>query len=372
MATRISVAGARTDRLFFAQVREDPNIELTALAPGPDDRVVVVSSGGCTALSLLAAGAARVDAVDLNRTQNHMVELKVAALRTLSRAAVLAFIGAIPAPASARHRWYAIARAELTPAARAYWDDHGDDVGKGILACGVGERFIALVTWALRYLVQSPVRLERLLACRTLAEQRELFAREWDHWRWRALYALLVNRWTLSRAYDSGFFTHVGRKDFAAHLRRLAEHVLTDVPVANNYFLHQMLSGRYPVDQPDGVPPYLSEGGSARVAEHSDRLTLVDGSVLEYLRLQKPRSVDCIALSNICEWLTIDEIGDLFNEVERVAAPGARVVFRNYVGHTELPAGCTRLVADHALGDALLERGRSAVESRVVVCRTAA
>ena len=35
-----------------------------------------VSSGGCTALSLLAAGAGRVHAVDLNTTQNHVVELK--------------------------------------------------------------------------------------------------------------------------------------------------------------------------------------------------------------------------------------------------------------------------------------------------------
>ena len=60
MSPRIALSGAVHDRLFFAQVREDPCVELTALRPGPDDEVVVVSSGGCTALSLLAAGAGRV------------------------------------------------------------------------------------------------------------------------------------------------------------------------------------------------------------------------------------------------------------------------------------------------------------------------
>src|SRR5438067_648777 len=89
---RIGVPGARIDRLFFAQVREDPIVELEALDPGPNDRVVVISSGGCTALSLLAAGAGRVDAVDLNATQNHIVELKVAVLRRLDHDAALGFL----------------------------------------------------------------------------------------------------------------------------------------------------------------------------------------------------------------------------------------------------------------------------------------
>ena len=73
---RVALPDARHDRLYFAQVREDPLLELAALRPAAGEHVVVVSSGGCTALSLLAAGAGRVTAVDLNATQNHLVELK--------------------------------------------------------------------------------------------------------------------------------------------------------------------------------------------------------------------------------------------------------------------------------------------------------
>jgi S-adenosylmethionine-diacylglycerol 3-amino-3-carboxypropyl transferase len=99
---RVSLPDARADRLYFAQVREDPELEIEALRPGPDDTVVVVSSGGCTALSMLAAGAGEVVAVDLNPTQNHLLELKQKALAHLGREATLGFLGALPAPAAER------------------------------------------------------------------------------------------------------------------------------------------------------------------------------------------------------------------------------------------------------------------------------
>src|SRR5437773_9808886 len=93
-ADRLTTASAVDDRLYFAQVREDPRLEREALVPGPNDSIVVVGSGGCTALSLVAAGAGRVTAVDLNRAQNSLIELKLAAIAVLSRAESLALLGA--------------------------------------------------------------------------------------------------------------------------------------------------------------------------------------------------------------------------------------------------------------------------------------
>ncbi|MBO0852333.1 MAG: DUF3419 family protein, partial [Nocardia sp.] len=73
MPTRTDIGGAVDERLFFAQVREDPRLELEALADHLDGPIAIVSSGGCTALSLIAAGADHVTAIDLNRNQNHLV-----------------------------------------------------------------------------------------------------------------------------------------------------------------------------------------------------------------------------------------------------------------------------------------------------------
>src|SRR5689334_23837152 len=121
---RVGLPSAVDDRLYFAQVREDPCLELEGLAVGPDDAVVVVGSGGCTALSLLAAGAGRVTAVDMNRTQNHLIELKLAAIAVLSRIETLSFLGATGGTPIERIDAYAALRPWLTPKACAYWDSH--------------------------------------------------------------------------------------------------------------------------------------------------------------------------------------------------------------------------------------------------------
>jgi hypothetical protein len=81
--------------------------------------------------------------------------------------------------------------------------------------------------------------------------------------------------------------------------------------------------------------------------------------------------VNGFALSNICEWLDESDIAALFAEVERVATPGARVVFRNFVGWTDLPAA-SRLEEIPGLGARLLHDDRSATQSRVVVCTAGA
>ena len=369
MSPRIAFPGAVQDRLFFAQVREDPRAELTALRPGPDDDVVVVSSGGCTALSLLAAGAGRVTAVDLNATQNHLVELKTAAASLGARDAV-AFLGA--QPSGRRRTTYASLRGELTPTARRYWDQRVRSVDVGVLGVGVSERFIGTVVAALLFAVHPRSRVERLLACRTLAEQRALFEREWSTRRWRALFSLLCNRFVLQKTYPTQFFAHVENPSFALHFRGLAERAITELPVSSNYFLHQMLAGRYPVDEPDGVPPYLSDRGAAVVTSARERLALVDGSMTAYLGARPAGSVNAFALSNICEWMTPPDVDALFRQVLRTAAPGARLVYRNFVGWTELPAWCDRIVPDDELSGRLSREDRSLMQRRVVACRVEA
>lgn len=363
---RATLPDAMNDRLYFAQVREDPRGELEALSPTATDTVVVVSSGGCTALSLLAAGAGRVVAVDRNAAQNHIVELKVAAA-SLGGARAVAFLGGHPA--TARLATYDTLRRQLGPAARRYWDEHPRAVARGVLSAGVSERFIATVVAMLRLFVHPASRIERLLACRTVDEQRALFDREWSTRRWRALFDVLCNGFVFRGTYPAAFFTHLEHATFSDHFRSVAEHAIAELPVRDNYFLHQMLTGRYPQGVEGGLPPYLTEAGTHAVTERRTRLALVDGGMTTYLASRADRSVNCFALSNICEWMSEPDVGVLFREILRTAAPGARLVYRNFLGWTEPPAGCERIVPDRALGERLSRADRSAMQRRLVACR---
>jgi S-adenosylmethionine-diacylglycerol 3-amino-3-carboxypropyl transferase len=371
---RVTLPGAVDDRLFFAQVREDPQLEIEALAAGPADAVVVVSSGGCTALSLLATGTGSVTAVDLNKTQNHIVELKLAAISVLSAADATRFLGGWPAPAQWRRTTYlAELRTRLTPAAREYWDARRSAIEGGVIAAGVSERFIGAVMRVVRTAIHPPSRVRRLLACRTLDEQRVLYEREWDSRRWRLLFTALLNRAVFRKTYSPAFFQHVDNPSFAKHFYRLAEHALTGVPIRTNYFAHQMLTGSYPQDVPGGLPPYLDPACAPALTDAAARLSLVDGSYGDYLKTCADASFDGFALSNICEWLTAEQVDELLSEIVRTARPGARLVYRNFVGWTDLPprwAGV--LVEDTELGERLIAQDRSAVQRRFVICRVVA
>lgn len=367
---RLALPDAVTDRLYFGMVREDSRLDVEHVAPSPDDDVVCVGSGGCTALSLLAAGAGRVWSVDLNRAQHHLVELKVAALRALDAREAAAFLGVLPMAPRGRGRHYAAMRPLLGEDARAWWDGRPGAVAGGVVNAGVSERFIRGVVGVMRATVHGRERIARLLACRTLADQRALFHAEWDSRRWRTLFHLLLNRAVFRRAYDPAFFRHVDNPSFARHFLRVVRHGLTALPIADNYFAHHMLTGRYPVDEPHGAPPYLQPAGAATVAARAGSLTLVDGGVTAFLRARPEASIGGFVLSNIGEWLPPPALDALFAEVVRTAAPGARVVFRNFVGHTEVPPRWrARVVEDRGRSEALTTRDRSLLQARIAACR---
>lgn len=365
---RTRLGGDRDDKLFFAQVREDPRLELTALAGCLDGRIAIVSSGGCTALSLVAAGATDVIAVDLNRTQNHVVELKAAALARLGPGGTLPFVGGLAASATERLHTYDGLRDGLSAGARAYWDRHRRAIGRGLLTAGKTDRFVATVFAAVRGIAEPPSRIDALFACSTLDEQRELYHGSWDNRRWRAMFQVLFNRFVWNRVLDPSFFEHADTPSFADYFHRQVEHCLTELPVRDNYFLHHLLRGTYPVDVDGGVPPYLDAPGADAWAAADDRLAVVDGTFLDFLRTAADASLAGFSLSNICEWLTAEQIDELFGEIVRTARPGARLCFRNFLGWTDVPERWQPRLVVTPLGDELIGQDRSMAQRRFVVC----
>ena len=366
---RTRLPGASEDRLFFAQVREDPILEIEALRPAFGGRIAIVGSGGCTALSLIASGASDVVAVDLNISQNHLTELKALAVASLPVDAALAFLGGLPGTTRQRVVTYSRLRGSLSPDARQWWDERLDAIRAGVLGAGVSERLVRAVVRSLRVIGYGPARLRRLLASRTLEEQREFFDREWNTRRWRALIRLALGRRRLSGVYDPAFFDRVENDSFGDHFLRRLEHGLTALPVATNYFLHFMLRGTYPEDGAGARPPYLAGPRDRPLAECADRLELVDGGLTDWLAAQPAGSISGFSLSNICEWLAPDAIDALFAEIARTATPGAVVCFRNFLGWTEVPDRWRSVVVeDRGRGTAMIDRDRSLLQRRFAPC----
>src|SRR5882757_10711752 len=111
--------------LVYAQIWEDPAVDMEALAITPDSHVVTIASGGCNVLSYLTADPARITAVDLARAHVALNRLKlVAATRLPSWQAFYGFFGTADdqANVAAYHRLIA---PHLDPQSRAYWESRG-------------------------------------------------------------------------------------------------------------------------------------------------------------------------------------------------------------------------------------------------------
>ena len=105
--------------LVYNQCWEDPARDQEALGLGPDDRVLAITSAGCNVLDYALRGA-RVLAVDGNPRQNHLLELKLAGIRTLDYDDFFALFGIGASPRALE--LYARLRDRLSEGAQALWD----------------------------------------------------------------------------------------------------------------------------------------------------------------------------------------------------------------------------------------------------------
>src|SRR5436305_13123298 len=69
--------------LVYNTCWEDPRLDREALAVGPDDTIMVITSAGCNALDYALLNPRQIVAVDMNPRQNALLDLKMAGIRHL-------------------------------------------------------------------------------------------------------------------------------------------------------------------------------------------------------------------------------------------------------------------------------------------------
>ena len=239
-------------RISYSQCWEDPDTIRAALQVAHDDDVLIVTSGGCNALAVATDGPRSVIAIDVNPAQNHLFELKKAAVLTLPQRDLLGFLGVTGM--QERGAQYAMLRDRLPADCRAYWDSRPREIGQGVIHVGRFERYLSVFRRFVLPAIHPRRRLEEALEAKSLDEQREFYRRVWDTLPWRALFRVAFCRPLLSRfGRYPGAFRHVERvppliwrhHDVASHYLGRVKHALTEIPAASNYFLEYMVTGSY-------------------------------------------------------------------------------------------------------------------------------
>jgi len=330
--------------LVYAQIWEDPAVDMEALAITPDCHVVTIASGGCNALSYLTANPRAVTAVDLNTAHIALNKLKLAAARHLpDHDSFRRFFGEASSKANIA-AYKAHIRPHLDDVTRRYWEGR-DPIGRrriGGFAHGLYKRgllggFIGAAHMIARLHGIDP---RRLLKAGSIAEQREIFDREFA-----PLFDKAFVRWLTDQPASlfglgippAQYEALAGDEKMAMVLRERLEKLACDFDLKDNYFAWQAFGRGYGEGPEAPVPPYLQAGNYRDVVDRIDRMQILHANYADYLKTRERASLDRYILLDAQDWMIDAQLTDLWAEITRTARPGARVLFRTAGVETILP-----------------------------------
>ena len=332
--------------LVYAQIWEDPAVDLEALALDGTSRIVTIASGGCNVLSYLTAGPEHVAAVDINGAHVALNRLKLAAARHLpDYESFYRFFGAANASENvAAFKTHILPH--LDPQTAAYWQSrHGlrrrrriKRFTSNFYRAGLLGTFIGASHFVARLNGVNP---RMILKARTLEEQRRIFDQKFA-----PLFDRRALRWLVNRPaslYGLGIppaqykaLAGDGEGGIAEVLKKRLERLACGFPLSENYFAWQAFGRRY---APSGgpLPPYLDPANFELVRENTPRVSVHHASFTDYLASAPDGSLDRYVLLDAQDWMNDAVLTGLWQEITRTARPGARVIFRTAGEATILP-----------------------------------
>lgn len=340
--------------LVYAQIWEDPMVDMDALAITPDCRVVTIASGGCNMLSYLTADPAEIVAVDLNTAHVALGKLKIAAARHLpDHGAFHRFFGEADTRANiAAYRSHV--RPHLDEPTLRYWE--GRDLAgrrringftRGIYKRGLLGNFIGAAHMVAKLYRIDP---RAMLEAKSVEEQRAIFEEKLA-----PIFDMRFVRWLTDQPASlfglgippAQYDALAGDEKMAVVLKRRLEKLACDFDIAENYFAWQAFGRGYGKGPAAPLPPYLQRAHYHEVIDRLDRIAVRHTSFTDYLATQSDASLDRYILLDAQDWMTDQQLEALWTEITRTAKPGARVLFRTAAEPSLLPG---------RVSDALLQR----------------
>lgn len=333
-------------KLVYAQIWEDPVVDMAALEITPETRLVTIASGGCNVLSYLTAGPAHIDAVDLNAAHVALNRLKLAAAQSLPGHTAFARLFAAsddPANAVAYRRYV---RPALDDASRRYWD--GRDASgrrriarfhRGFYRYGLLGRFIGLGHWIAWAYGRDPA---RLLHAADAAERKRIFDTEFAPLFERGLVRRALNHPTalFGLGIPPAQYTALhgaGSVGMAGVVKERLERLACAFDPRDNYFAWQAFARCYAPSGSGSLPPYLMPENFERVRTNAPRVTVHHTSFTDYLASRPTASLDRYVLLDAQDWMDDAALNALWHQITRTSRPGARVIFRTAAVETLLP-----------------------------------
>jgi S-adenosylmethionine-diacylglycerol 3-amino-3-carboxypropyl transferase len=314
-----------SEQLLYACVWEDEDLLADTLAVGPEDDVLSICSAGCNVLALLAREPRSITAVDLNPLELALLELKLAAIRTLSCEETAELVG--ESPSTRRAALYQQVRGQLSPEAQALWDARGAVIEGGIVRAGRLEQyFLAFAkkripeVWEPSFaheLVDAATPAERLALLETrgnLGPTREAVREHFSA-------AAMASGRSEAQLAQVGI-SNVGEENFQRFMRFISERTWQE-----NHYLERLLTGG--LRKPHEGPQYLRPAVFEKLRGLVDRVHLVRAEIGSVLDAAPLGTFSKANLSDLFEYLSSADAEALFDKLGRSLRTGGRFAYWN-------------------------------------------
>ena len=287
----------RDNDVQFAVVREDPMVEAELVRLTNARNILLIASGGCTALTLQALFPdLHITLVDFNPAQLEHVREKMRALRETDTAT--------------RHRRFNIGTS----------DPNGLNQNGNFesLFRGLREFIFDLVAdeSEIRALFEEKDRLANV--------SELLFSSKY----WQVAFDLYFSDSLLNAMFGPDATQHAEPGSYPRYFQQLFEKGLTSATAFDNYFLHHVFLGYY-LQRPASLPYYLLSPPTDYCFQ------TIEGTLDRVPDLQR---FDLISLSNIMDWMPLTESVALIGHLQREMKSGASVLYRQLNNDTDLSA----------------------------------
>jgi betaine lipid synthase len=332
---------------IYAFTWEDDRADARILKVKPDDVILAITSAGDNILSFALENPRRIHAVDLNPTQNHLLELKVAAFTALGYADVWKMFGE-GRHADFRNLLINKLSPHMSSLAFQYWLQNGPSVfsskGKGLYYSGGSGNALMLIGW-LFGLLGMKSEINQLCKAQTLNEQREIWNRSikrvlhsklltWtilgnEKWLWKALGVPPAQRNMIETDYQkmddieldsdgrpssSHSSASGGSSSWSSSKRPKSGHAIyeyvlnTFEPVVNttllsdfNHYYLLTLLGHY---TPTSHPSYLSPKSHIKLSKPSalNGLRIHTDEISEVIARMRPDTLTIVVVMDSMDW----------------------------------------------------------------------
>ncbi len=280
----------------YANCWEDADILFQGLAPIEGKKILSIASAGDNSFLLLKSSPELLVAVDVNKTQLYLTELKKVCIKHMGREEVLQFLG-FKRGSGDRYSTFDSIKNHLSNECRNYWEKNIKQLKKGVIYEGKFEKYFILFGKRILPFIHFRKTTSKLFEEKSEEEQTLFYNNKWNNLQWRLLFKIFFSKYVMGKFGRDPKFLEQVKVPVSEYIYAKAAHHLKSKHSQTNFMLRFNLTGRFA----NLLPPYLQRENYDVIKKNIDKLVVFEGFAED--AFNKYGKFHYMNLSNIFEYM---------------------------------------------------------------------